>query len=998
MLKGHIILLLLGCIILGTDQANAQTFNPDNFVIKRWGMEEGLPQSSVNNIQQTEDGYLWLATFGGLVRFDGHTFKTFDRSNTPGLRSDRIISLYEDKNAKLWVSTEDGFYRFEGDKVLDFSIIRNGQVYPPLFIKNDEFNDLWVMVDSDPYRLVEDEFVKMQPITSSENLETIIADDRGIWMVLGKKVAKTFEGEVYLIKDFQQQIGSKLYDVVEYPKGSGVLFMATWNDGIVRLKGDDFQFYNENHGLPSGFIWQLYVDSNNMLWVTASNGQSIWVGDHFEIANIDGIHDKYEPKIIKEDNNGNFWFGTVGNGLIRARRSLFQNIDADNGLNFTKMLSLHKTQDDQFLFGTNCDGVYEWENNKASPSNINKYLENNCIWSVFKDSKGNYWFGSFELYKTNSLDEPGRIIGEGDGFYGFDVYAITEDSFGRIWIGSFNGVHVYENGTFTRYNTDNGLAYNDTRYFYEDENQTMWLGSSSGLSTIDKSGTVRQFNLISNKADSNSDKVEPYVRAIHKDADGIMWIGTYGNGIYRIENNSILNITEEDGLFDNIVSHIIEDEKGNFWIGSNRGVFSVQKHDLNALARNEIETVPTYSFGIADGMNSAETNGGFQPNVIYDEEGKIYFPTVEGVAVLDTDKVNKSNDAPKVIIEQIQTSSEVLTNAKNIELPYNESFLQIDYTAINLTNPEKVVFRYKIDGFHNDWIEVGNNRQAIFSKITPGNYSFTVSASLGNGIWNEIGDSIAISISPPFWQTIWFYSFLVILFIAVVPVSFYLRTKQLREENERQKRFSEELINSQEAERRRIASELHDSLGQQILVIKNRAELAKISYKNTEGLVDQLDEIVMSAKSSIDSVRAISHNLRPVHLEKFGLTEAIESLCMEMQRSTNIDWAFQLENIDSIIPKDKEITFYRVIQEAFNNILKHSEATEASIKISILPEKAIVSIADNGKGFNADKIGEISNLGFLGMKERLESLGGSLSVISHPGKGTILTLRIASRA
>jgi signal transduction histidine kinase len=236
-----------------------------------------------------------------------------------------------------------------------------------------------------------------------------------------------------------------------------------------------------------------------------------------------------------------------------------------------------------------------------------------------------------------------------------------------------------------------------------------------------------------------------------------------------------------------------------------------------------------------------------------------------------------------------------------------------------------------------------------------------------------------------------------LVFLTSGPAVYYYRVSQLKKENDKQKRFSEQLINSQEAERRRIASELHDGLGQQILVIKNRLELAKQQIGNTKKLEEELDEIMKSTKISISDVRTISHGLRPVHLEKFGLTDAIINLCREIKDSDSIEWSYHIDKIDGLIDKNKEIHFYRVVQEGVNNIMKHSSAREASVLIKRTDYNIFTTIWDDGKGFDLKNLTGTEGLGFIGMKERVETLGGTIDIKSAPVNGTTIKINIIRR-
>jgi signal transduction histidine kinase len=393
-------------------------------------------------------------------------------------------------------------------------------------------------------------------------------------------------------------------------------------------------------------------------------------------------------------------------------------------------------------------------------------------------------------------------------------------------------------------------------------------------------------------------------------------------------------------------------------------------------------------------MNSAETNGGFHPSIQKDSLGRIYFPTVAGVAVVDPKLVDLNEVPPPVYIEGLRTDEGELPFNSSIELSHNTPFLEINYTAVSFTDPGKVQFKYIMRGYDDTWIEVGTQRSALYSKIPPGEYTFQVLAVNEDGVWNAEGASLGIVVVPPFWQTNWFYTLSAFFIIGLGGFIYYQKVQQLKKDNERKQRFTERLIESEEQERQRIARELHDSLGQQILVIKNRAELAQKFVGMPDKLDEQLSEILESAVTSIADVRTISHGLMPVHLENFGLTEAINNLYTEIQETTSIDWSFHVDRIDHVITEEKEINFFRIIQEGINNIVKHSKASEAYIIIRKHKSGIKARLWDNGIGFDVKNKMEKGGLGLSGMKERIKILNGTIDVQSSREEGTSITIEI----
>lgn len=984
--------IVLSLMAVLSSSVVSQEMDLQNYVVTQWGMEEGLPQSSVNDIIQTKDGYIWLATFGGLVRFDGNTFTTFDRSNIKGMRSDRILTLYEDHEGAIWLGTEDGLIRLLNGEFSSFDISQESQVFTKSKIMEDENNILWLSVNEKPYKFEDGSFVSVPVIKDKNVAEKAILNPGGVWIGYKWEILRTMGDSIVQIFDLSSELSNYIIDVVEFPEASGTYFIGTSGDGVVRYKDGKLTFFNENNGLPSKDFWDFYIDRKDNLWVSSYDGLSIWDDSVFVSFNVITETKDIQISNILQDNEGNYWIGTRSKGLLKIRPSIISTISKSEGLLNESMLSLTKLTDGTYLFATNCGGIYEWNGKNAISSPINKLMPNQCVWSIFQDSKKRIWFGSRVLYRSNSLEETGVVFDSTKGFSGIDIFAITEDSRGDIWIGASNGLFVFDGKEFHKYTTADGLSYNDIRTIFEDDKGTMWIGTSEGLNTI-HNNTVGKVKLLET-AEGTIFFQEPYIRAIYKDKERVMWFGSYGNGIFRLKDGNIKNITTKQGLFDDIVSHIVEDDQGNFWMGSNRGIFRVSKKELNDLSDGRIESINSYSYGIGEGMNSSETNGGFQPNVVTDSAGNIFFPTVRGVAVVSTRKVQENNMPPTVYIENLRTSEGEVRLSDEITLPYNNAFLEIGYTAISFTAPKKIQFRYMLLGLDDSWIDVQNRREALYSKIPPGDYTFQVIASNSDGVWNTEGASIHIIVIPPFWQTIWFYSLIGLFFLVSGPSVYFYRVKFLKKENEKQKKFAEQLIDSQENERKRIASELHDGLGQQILVIKNRAELAKQFINQPKELDEQLGEIMQSSVRSIEDVRNISHALRPVHIEKFGLTEALENLCNQLIETTSIEWSYHIDDIDNIIPKEKEINFYRVIQEGTNNILKHSSAKQASVLVSQRDEVINATVWDDGIGFDLHSDAAPIGLGFLGMKERIETLGGILSIKSTKGKGTTLKIEL----
>jgi len=985
--QSFFIFLLMTVILLPT--ASGQNPVTGRFKVTNWTMANGLPQSSVNDIVQTPDGYLWLATYSGLVRFDGHAFTTFNRLNTPGLTSDRILQIKPDTKGSLWVSTENGFFRFRNGECDPFFIRQGSQLFSPLMISEDEAGGIWVTANSIPYRFRDTAFVQVVPVRGhpSKSLtgQAILGHEKGIFRTSGDTL--------FQIADLSDRLSHNIQDVIEFPKGSGVYFFATSGDGAGMLQNGKVTLFTEKNGLPSVFCKRLEADRHGQLWVICYNGIARWTGSGFspleELPSDSEIH--YSS--LFGDTEGNYWVGTPAHGLYKFKPVLFSTIGSLQGLKNQKMLSLVRLYGGKMLFSTNCGGIYEWDGIQAVPSPVNRFLPNLCVWSVFEDSKRRIWFGSRSLYLTSDLTKKGTVIEISESETGNEVFSITEDQSGIIWIGTLQGVFRYDGKILKKFTTSDGLSYNDTRVIFPEPDGTVWFGSVSGLSRL-TDGKITPVPL-RKKNPAGKTPEEPYIRAIFRDTSGSLWLGTYGDGLFRLKAGQISQVTESDGLYDNIISHFLPDESGRVWMGSNRGISWVNLKDLTGFCDGNLTHVRNVSYGTEDGLASAETNGGFQPSAVTLPDGRLFFPTVSGVATADPAEVRIQQVPPPVVIEKIIAAGRELRITGPLVLSPDSNSVEIRFTALSFTDPEKVRFWYLLEGFQTEWFHAGASRSAVFQNLPPGDYTFRVRAANHQGLMNETGASLQVKILPNFWQTWWFRSLLIFIFVTLGPAVYFFRITRLEREKKMHERFLQQMMQSQETERRRIAADLHDGLGQQILIIKNRADLALQSGPVSETLAEHLTEIRDSSVAAIADVRQISQALRPMHLEQFGLTESLNVLCERLQTASPIEWSYYFDQIDGLISKENEINFYRIIQEGITNILKHSKAGQASVMVRVLDGQIQTMLWDDGVGFNPEEKTQSVGMGLSGMAERAKTLTPvALTLISSPGNGTIIKFNI----
>jgi signal transduction histidine kinase len=373
----------------------------------------------------------------------------------------------------------------------------------------------------------------------------------------------------------------------------------------------------------------------------------------------------------------------------------------------------------------------------------------------------------------------------------------------------------------------------------------------------------------------------------------------------------------------------------------------------------------------------------------------LWFPTVKGVAIIDADGFGVNTQPPPVVIEDFILGNKPVSFRDTIQVGPGQAEFEIQYTGLSFITPEHVMFRYKLEGLDKDWVDAGTRRTAFYRYVPPGNYTFRVIAANRDGVWNLQGASLSIVVNPPFWRTWWFTAFIAALLAAFAVVAYKLRVAQLKRVQAKQEAFSRQLIESQENDRKRIAAELHDSLGQSLAIIKNRALVGKIAAAGDELTSEQFDQISDQSTQAIDEVKEIAYNLRPYLLDRLGLTKAIQSMLNKVSASSGIRFSAEIDEIDCLFSKEGEINLYRIVQESINNIVKHAGASAAQVTITRDDHQVNIRIKDNGKGFTI-RVGDQPKRGFglIGITERARLLGGKPLIESVPGQGTTITMRL----
>ncbi len=962
-----------------------------------WTTANGLPQNTVTGVAQTPDGYLWVSTFDGLARFDGVRFTIFDKGNTRGIANNRFSRLFADRKGVIFAQTEDDI----------LTVLSNGSFvsYSQFAVSGERIQD--IVSDDQGQTLIETykgyysfdggQFVLATEKKVDEVKQIYWSRFGGTWVIEPHQITRDKDGKTttFPLSPTQEESSSSRY-LIAFEDRQGALWLRRrmTEFELWRLHDGKFTVFTSKEipGLKELFPSHAWEDLNGGMFFLLSGVNQPKPNQLVYLAN--GKFSSYQLNesigvtSSLKDREGNIWLAT-SKGLRRLRRTLISTLSVKDGLNNNEVYPLLQASNGDIFIGT-VQGVNQYVAGRMTKLDVN-YSDNAPLYmrGLWEDDSGRLWLGFQGEGGFARRERNGQLkrIGKRDFPNGATDFA--SDRQGNVFVATDEGLFKYKDDEeVAQYTTRDGLRNDKIITIHLDHSGGLWLGTFDGLSVL------RDGRFFNYHDEPNSPK--GFVRAIFEDADGVLWFGTYGDGLIRLKDGKFFNYRVEHGLFNNGVFAILEDSRGNLWMSSNRGIHRVSKHELNDFADGKIPKLNSVSYDEKDGMLNAECNGARLPAAIKTRDGKFWFPTMGGVAIVDPDAEVVNPKPPPVVIENISIDRkpfDLKGSSPEVVLEPGQSNIAIEYTGLSLIKSEQIKFKYKLEGLESDWVEAGTRRTVDYSYLPAGSYTFRLIAANANGVWNNEGAILKIVVRPYFYQTWWFIVLLALAMATFVWWMYYTRVSRLRAIANAKTLFSRQLIESQEAERKRIASELHDGLGQSLVIIKNRAMLGLNKGNDQERVAKELGSISDSASQALDEVREITNNLRPQLLDRLGLTKAIQSMLKKFAGVVEVE--SQIDPIDGLFAENEEISIYRIVQEKVNNIIKHSGASRAVVEIRRGVKEVSIAITDNGKGFDMTTLdAERRTLGLVGLKERAQLLKGEILVESKFGTGTSIRVTV----
>ena len=805
-----------------------------------WQRGQGLPQNTVQAVLQTRDGYLWVGTGDGLVRFDGVRFTTYDSRTQPVLGTDDISSLLEDRQGVLWVGTlGGGLFTYRGGVLAPFT----GGALPHSVITDlYEASDgaLWIATAGGVSRLAAGAlttYTTAQGLPSA-TVRAVTADRQGaIWVATEDGVARLGSGRFVTIAA-ERAIPSKDARAI-FTAHDGTIWIGT-RLGLVSYRDGTFAALTRRDGLPGEFIRAIAEDAAGTLWIgTQDGGMARLAGGRIDRLGTPEGFPSNDVRAFATDAEGDLWVGTNVGGLVRLKDPSVSTYGRAEGLPSDIVLPVAADRDGALWLGTYGGGIARAARGQGTPYSTRDGLSSDVILSLAPAAGGGMWVGTRD--GLSRVTEGGiRRLGRGVGVPEAGITGLLEDRSGTLWIGTRTGAYRYDGTRASPVPVGSHPGANVILTVYQSKDGTVWFGTEGAGVARWSGGRLETF-------DGGDGLANAVVWTISEDQDGAVWFGTNGGGAIRYRDGRLTTYRAVDGLIDDTIFRILDDESGSLWFSSNQGIQRVARQQFAAFDARRVPQVTGRLFAEADGMRSSECNGGIQPAGWRTADGVLWFPTIKGVVRIDPTALAANVRPPPVLIERIAADTRDVPLTPSLSLPPGVRSLEFQYTALSLRSPDKVRFRYRLEGFDPDWVDGGNRRTAFYTNIEPGTYTFRVAAANEDGVWNEAGAAAGITLEPYFTQTTTFY----VLPIALLGFVFFglyrarisglkAREQELSQLAE-ERRWAIEALEESEAKFRTLFENVNEGVYRATddgrLVLANRSMARLLGY-------DEVDELL----------------------------------------------------------------------------------------------------------------------------------------------------------
>ena len=964
------------------------------FTTRVWQTDDGLPHNAVQAICQSRDGYLWIGTRDGLARFDGAHFLVFDAKAHPGLAGNVVSSLCETRDGSLWIGTEEGgLTRFQNGKFFHYGRSDGVATANVRTLFESDDGTLWIGTLEGIFLFRDGKFSSLrQKDGLASNIIRYIRDNQQgtIWIATDRGLNFFKNGALDLYNSPESSYG---YVRAVCEDRDGTLWFGTMSGATFR-KGETSRHFSKDDGLPDNVINAICADRHGNVWIGTAGGLCRFVENALRAENNNSGEAFDMVNAIFEDREGNLWVGAK-DGLYRLNPKPFLTYTKQQGLSHNSVMSVLEDKAGDVWIATWGGGLNRLNADGISFTNFNRTFSSDFALSLHEGHDGSLWVGmEFNDGLYQFKEGKWNHYASAEGLTDPAISAIYEDTHTNLWLGTRTALVSFRDGKFTRYTVGDGLAGVPVRAIFEDHEGTLWFGTANGL-TCRKGEIFSSFTASNGLSDAN-------ILALYEDDAHTLWIGTRGGGLNWLRDGEFKSCSTPNGLFDDTIFSILEDSEGWLWMSSIKGIFRVQKSALEKFAGDKTGEITSIFYGKADGLVSPMCNGVAKPAGWKGKDGRLWFATTKGVAVVDPKVAKMLNETPPtILIEQVLADKKevaretppVTRHPSLVTIPPGRGEIEFQYTALSFRAPEKIHFKYKLEGVDLDWFDAGNRRVAHYNNILPGTYHFRVTACNENGIWNDQGATISFTLSPQIWQAWWFLSAVIIAMVgSVAGVARYVTGKNMQRTLERLEHQS-----ALERERARIAKDMHDDLGSSLTRITLLGELVEADQANPAEVETHARKIVSSARETVKSLDEIVWAVDPENDTLNGLIEYLTHYTDEFFENTDVRCRLEIpmDLPDAQLSSEVRHNIFLVIKETLNNALKHAAASEVRLQISATQNILKIEITDNGRGFDLNQTpdGRVGH-GLSNMRDRITAVGGQLQFDSAPGQGTRLRFEV----
>jgi signal transduction histidine kinase/ligand-binding sensor domain-containing protein len=980
-----LLLCLLFAAVAGWTGAGAGP--APNHAVRSWQREQGLPQGSANDVVQTRDGYIWVATYAGLARFDGQRFVVFNSSNTPAFRSDGITCLYVDHQGVLWLIDDTGtvcrLVQGAFERVTTFED-RSFE-----HLAEDEHGDLW-MIDHER-QLVRLRDRRILPFTIGEadrwtySLFVQEASTGRLWVLRESTLAYLKDGDAVVVSlpggEAVRGIGSG---------ARGDLWIAT-RDRLERWAGGrmleeirtpvwpEFVGISSIQELPDGTLAVGTTDSGVRL--IGRDGSSKVFDQQNHLA------DNWVKSLLV-DREGSLWIGLANGGLAVIQPVTFQAMNSPDHWAGRPLTSVFAGQKGRLWVGTEGAGYYLFEDQRWTHCNLTAGEDSNLyVWSLDEAPSAALWIGTWGagVYRKTG-DTLERMLPLAKNYQYAPVFARDKDDI--LWVGAANGIFKVESGQMTRLAGPDDFSNARILCAAVDQDGNPWFGlGGAGLAVL-RNGRLDRFR-------TGDGLLSDFVTGLFFDSDGTLWICTQQPGISILRHGRFFSIPGDDGFAPDGIRYIEEDATGFLWLGTRSGVVRVRKQGLIDRADGKHTVLESRVFGLSDGLPSIESTG----TGCLTDGGWLWFPTRGGLVRTRAEDIVANPLPPPVRIEELKIDGRpaALPTAPGppVRLGPGGGRHVFKFTALSYIAPEYLRFKYRLAGLDAGWIDGGTSRTATYGGLPPGKYTFEVRAANSDGVWSASPARFAFIMLPHFWQTWWFQGAMAALALAALGTSIVKitqrRWRRKVEEVERQRAL--------ERERNRIAKDIHDDLGASLtrITLLTRAVRKDLTGDPARSAV-HLDQISHAAREVTKSLDEFVWAVNPNHDSLDSVATYVAKFAQDFLGSAGIScrWELPLELPDWPISSEVRHTVFLAYKESLNNIVRHASATRVTITLRAKADSFELSVADNGVGFGAELpvAAPSGGNGLANMRARLIEIGGRLDVESSPDHGSRLTFTV----